>query len=56
MEFYTAKEVQTMLRIGNRKLYKLLKQRDFPSFMIDGTWRIKKAEFDSWTDKQCRKK
>lgn len=48
MIFYTPKEVQNMLKIGNKKTYKLFNQPDFPSFKVDGTWRIESQEFSKY--------
>jgi excisionase family DNA binding protein len=42
----TVKEVAEYLRIGQRSVYKLIKERKIPAIMILNKWRVDKAQLD----------
>lgn len=45
---YTVEEVQSMLRIGRKTVYELIKEPPFPVLKVLNQYRIPKNEFDSW--------
>ena len=51
----TPKEVGEYLRIGNTKLYQLIKRKDFPSFKLGGSYFVLEDKFIEWMDVQTRK-
>lgn len=52
----SAQDVKKYLGIGNKTLYNLLRERDFPAFRIDGgEYRILEDEFVLWMQKNCKK-
>lgn len=53
----TAKDIKEYLHIGDQKLYELLKQRDFPSFRVDGgDYKILEDDFIEWMRKRSKAK
>lgn len=50
-----AKDVKKYLKCGNEKLYKLLKQKTFPSLRIGGKWYIIEDKFIDWMELQTKK-
>ncbi len=45
-------EVQKFLRIGRSTIYKLLEDGRIPAKKIAGQWRIPRAKFIDWFEKQ----
>ncbi len=46
--------VQNNIKMGNDKLYALLKQKDFPSFKIGSNYYIIEKDFIEWMTKQTK--
>ncbi len=46
--FYTVKEVQKILGVGENKVYRLLVSGYIPRKKMGGTYRIPKETFDKW--------
>ncbi len=46
--FLTIKDLQSILKIGRDKAYKLASTKGFPSIKIGNTIRIPKEQFDTW--------
>ncbi len=44
----TVEDVKVLLKIGNDKAYKLFRQKDFPSFKLEGTNYIMEDKFYDW--------
>ena len=42
----TVKEVAEYLRIGQRSVYKLIKEQKIPAIRILNKWRVEKAQLD----------
>lgn len=55
MEFLTVDEVQKILKIGINQAYDLCKREDFPVIKLGRAYRIPKAEFIKWCEKQAYK-
>lgn len=51
-ELLTAKQIREYLGCSNQKVYNLLKRKDFPSFRIGHSYKIRKDEFIEWINKQ----
>ena len=48
VEFYTIKDLQSVLHIGKNKAYALCKLKLFPTIRIGNKTLIYKAEFEKW--------
>jgi excisionase family DNA binding protein len=56
MELLNIKELATYLRLGERTVYKLVRDKTIPSIKIGGVYRFNKEEIDKWiTEKQVDK-
>ncbi|EES48282.1 helix-turn-helix domain-containing protein [Clostridium botulinum] len=54
---YTPKEAAKVLGVGDNTIYKLLKEDDFPSYMVAGTkWYVSKRGLSEWVNNQISKK
>lgn len=51
-ELMTAREVREYLKCSNQNLYTLLKKKDFPSFKIGKSYRIRKDDLIDWINNQ----
>lgn len=47
-EIMTIKELSLYLKINEKTIYKLAKQRKLPGVKIGGMWRFKKEAIDNW--------
>ena len=47
-EYYSIKEVQSILGCGKQKVYNLVKLKSFPATKIGKVYYINKREFESW--------
>lgn len=45
---YTVDEVQSILRLGRKTVYKLMETPPFPVRKVLNQYRIPKDEFDNW--------
>lgn len=52
---YTPKEAAKVLGIGNNAIYTLLKDDDFPKFLIGRNIYISKKGLEEWVEKQVKK-
>lgn len=52
----TPKEAAKLLGIGSNAIYKLLKEDDFPSYMVAGKYYVSKKGLDEWVQAQVSKK
>ena len=52
----TPKEAAKLLGVGNNTMYRLLKEDDFPSYMVAGKYYISKKGLDEWVQTQVSKK
>ena len=50
-DIMTIKEVATYLKINEKTIYKLAKEKRIPAFKIGGNWRFKKTAIDEWIKK-----
>lgn len=48
MEYYTVSEIQEILKLGKKKTYALVNQKDFPKLKIGRSIRIPKQEFEEF--------
>ena len=48
--YYTVKEIMTMLGISRPTVYSLLKQNQFRWLMLGGKYRISRKSFDEWLE------
>lgn len=55
MEFLTVEDIQRILRVGKNRAYQLCKRGDFPVVKLNSQYRIPKAEFEKWCEKQMYK-
>lgn len=47
-EFLTIPEAAKLLRIAERTLYTLARERRFPAMKVGDQWRISRAALDEW--------
>jgi len=47
-EIMTIKDLSLYLKINEKTIYKLAKQRKLPGVKIGGVWRFKKEAIDNW--------
>lgn len=51
---YTTKEVGELMGLSKSEAYNLMYSDSFPSFKLNGRWKVAKADFWKWLDKQKR--
>ena len=44
----TCTEVQAILRIGQSKLYKLIREKTLPAIRLGNTYRIRRSELEAY--------
>lgn len=54
-EFLTVKELQSYLRIGRNKAYKLVQQNDFPTIRLSNRILIPKNQLCGWLSRYMYK-
>jgi len=47
-EFMTVAEAATLLRIGERTAYKLVRSGRLPAVKVGSQWRIERRAFEAW--------
>lgn len=52
MECLTPKQVVDILNMKQAFVYELFNSKDFPSFKIGGSWRVKRDDLNLWMEKQ----
>jgi excisionase family DNA binding protein len=50
-DIMTIKEVADYLKINEKTIYKLAKEKRIPAFKVGGNWRFKKNTIDEWIEK-----
>jgi len=50
-DIMTIREVANYLKMTEKTIYKLAKERKIPSFKVGGNWRFKKEAIDEWIEK-----
>ncbi|NFH90380.1 helix-turn-helix domain-containing protein [Clostridium botulinum] len=53
---YPPKKAAKLLGVGNNTIYKLLKEDDFPSYMVAGKYYVSKKGLSEWVNNQISKK
>lgn len=56
MECLTPKQVKELLGLKQTIVYELFNSKEFPSFKIKGSWRVKQDDLNSWIEKQKKVK
>lgn len=54
-ELLTVPELQEYLKCKKDLAYKVVHQKDFPSFKVGGKYYVNKDKLPDWIDRQCRK-
>ena len=44
----TRKEVQTWLKVGNNKMFRLINDREIPAIRVGTTYRFKREEIENY--------
>ena len=52
----TIREVASYLKMTEKTIYKLAKERKIPAFKVGGNWRFKKETIDDWIEKNMYEK
>jgi len=55
-EILTIKEVGKYLKVGERTAYRLAQEGTLPAFKVGGSWRVRKADLDTWITRQVEHK
>jgi excisionase family DNA binding protein len=55
-DIMTIREVASYLKMTEKTIYKLAKERKIPAFKIGGNWRFKKEAIDEWIEKNMYEK
>ena len=55
-EILTIRELAKYLKINERTVYLLAKQKKIPGIKIGGSWRFKKEMVDNWIIEQSTRK
>ncbi|OQX53105.1 MAG: hypothetical protein B5M48_03975 [Candidatus Omnitrophica bacterium 4484_213] len=50
-DIMTIKEVANYLKMTEKTIYRLAKERKIPSFKVGGNWRFKKEAIDEWIER-----
>jgi len=50
-DIMTIREVASYLKMTEKTIYKLAKERKIPAFKVGGNWRFKKEAIDEWIEK-----
>jgi excisionase family DNA binding protein len=51
-EILTIKQVADYLKVTERTIYRLAAAKKIPAFKVGGTWRLSRADIDSWIKQQ----
>jgi len=51
-EILTVRQVAEYLKVTYRTIYRLAATRQLPAFKVGGTWRLSRADIDSWIKQQ----
>jgi len=54
--FYTVTEIQRILGIGRNSAYKLVSEKDFPSFYVGNRIIVPTDLFQEWINKQAKQR
>lgn len=55
-EFYTMKDLKTVMPLGQNQIYKLVHTKGFPKIMIGRRILIPKTQFNEWVNKNIGSK
>jgi len=50
-DIMTIREVASYLKMTEKTIYRLAKERKIPSFKVGGNWRFKKEAIDEWIER-----
>lgn len=53
-EILTLKEVATLLKVAEKTTYTMAQRGELPGFKVGGQWRFRRADIESWIDRQRR--
>jgi len=51
-EVLTIKQVATLLKIGEKTAYTMVKAGDLPGFKVRGQWRFRRTDVNAWIEQQ----
>ena len=51
-EILTLKEVATLLKVAEKTTYTMAQRGELPGFKVGGQWRFRRADIESWIDRQ----
>ncbi len=51
-EILTIRQVADYLKVTERTIYRLAAAKKIPAFKVGGTWRLSRADIDSWIKQQ----
>lgn len=53
-EILTLKEVAALLKVAEKTTYTMAQRSELPGFKVGGQWRFRRADIESWIDRQRR--
>ena len=51
-EILTLKEVATLLKVAEKTTYTMAQRGELPGFKVGGQWRFRRADIETWIDRQ----
>ena len=51
-EVLTIKQVATLLKIGEKTAYTMVKAGELPGFKVRGQWRFRRTDVNAWIEEQ----
>ena len=54
-EVLTIKEIADILKLAEKTVYSMAQRSELPMFKVRGQWRIRRADFETWMERQSRR-
>ncbi len=54
-DIFTIKQLASYLQLNERTVYRLAADGQLPAFKVGGSWRFRRADIDSWIDRQAHR-
>lgn len=51
-EILTLKEVAKLLKVAEKTVYTMVRNKELPAFKVRGQWRFRHQDIDRWIDQQ----
>lgn len=51
-EVLTIRNLATLLKVGEKTIYKMAQSGELPAFKVRGQWRFSRKDIDAWIEQQ----